>query len=244
MHGLLSKLDKKTLKIVCDAGQLAAGLGFRAYLVGGPMRDLILGRPNLDLDITVEGSGIRLAEIFADLYQTDKITRYPAFKTATVELSKTVVVDLATARKETYSRGGVFPKVMPSDIKDDLFRRDFTINAMAVSINPENWGQMVDPFEGLADLKARRIRILHAKSFVDDPTRILRAARFKARLGFSIESKTLQGLKKAVSAGALDTIKPQRYAKEFDKILKEKKSKEAIQCLKEWGAYRVALKIK
>lgn len=239
---LLYKLDKKILKIVCDAGQLASGLGFHAYLVGGPLRDLILGRANLDLDITVEGQGIRLAEIFADLYQTKNITRYQAFKTATVELSKGLIIDFATARCETYARGGAFPKVMASDIKDDLFRRDFTINAVASSINPENWGKIVDPFGGLNDLSAMRIRVLHPRSFIDDPTRILRAARFKARLGFSMEKKTLQYLQKAVSEGALETIKPQRYKKEFDKILKERRSKEAIQCLKKWGAYREMVK--
>lgn len=238
MYGLLSKLDKKALKIICDAGQLASGLGFRAYLVGGPMRDLILGRLNVDLDIAVEGNGIRLAETFADLYQTINITRYPAFKTATVQISRSLVVDFATARSESYSRGGAFPKVAVSDIKQDLWRRDFTINAIAISINPENWGKLVDPFGGLTDLRARRIRILHPKSFLDDPTRIIRAARFKARLGFSIERKTLQCLKEAVSAGALDTIKPQRYKKDFDKIFKEKTSQKAIQYLKSWKAYR------
>jgi tRNA nucleotidyltransferase (CCA-adding enzyme) len=192
---------------------------------------------NVDLDIAVEGQGIRLAESFADLHSGAKLTRYPAFKTATVHLPGGRLVDFATARKETYKRGGAFPAVEPSNIKNDLFRRDFTVNAMAISINPETWGKLVDFFKGKRDLSARRLRILHAKSFVDDPTRILRLARFKATLGFSVEAKTLQILKSALRMKVLATIKPQRYFKYFKKVLKERYSREAVRCLKLWGAY-------
>lgn len=226
------------MKILCDIGQLAQGFDFRAYLVGGPVRDLILRYPTIDLDITVEGDGIQLAKMFADLYSTKEVLVYQAFKTATVSLSKNSMIDFATARKETYTRGGAFPKVMPSHIKDDLFRRDFTMNAIALSINPDSWGKIVDPYGGVADLKAKRIHILHPKSFLDDPTRILRASRFKTRFNFSIGRKTLQAIKDAIMVGALDSIRSQRYKKEMDKILKEKKSQETIQCLKMWNAYR------
>ena len=147
------------------------------------------------------------------------------------------LVDFATARKETYARGGAFPAVKPSGIKDDLFRRDFTINAMAIAINPETWGKLIDPFEGQADLSSRRIRVLHEKSFLDDPTRILRAARFKARLGFSMEAKTLKLLKSAIKIKVLDTIKPQRYLKDFNKILKEPKSHRSDQMFKIMECY-------
>jgi tRNA nucleotidyltransferase (CCA-adding enzyme) len=238
MTELLSKLDKKLLDIITEVGQLASQLKLNAYLVGGPVRDLILNRSNIDLDITVEDNGMRLAEGFAKAHAGSKLVKYPAFKTATVSLAKGLMVDFATARKETYSKGGVFPKVTPSTIKDDLFRRDFTVNAVAIFINPKTWGKMVDPFDGLKDLRAKKIRILHEKSFVDDPTRIVRAARFKTRLKFSMERDSLQYLKKAVKEGVLDTIKPQRYRKEFNKIIKEECAKEAIACLKSWGAYR------
>jgi tRNA nucleotidyltransferase (CCA-adding enzyme) len=164
--------------------------------------------------------------------------RYLAFKTATVRLPDASLVDFATARKETYVRGGAFPAVKPSVIKDDLQRRDFTINAMAISIDPESWGKLIDPFKGKVDLSSKRIRVLHDKSFLDDPTRILRAARFKARLGFKIEAKTLKLIKAAIKIKVLDTIKPQRYLKDFNKILKEPKSLDAIKCLKSWDAYR------
>ncbi|MBI3602265.1 MAG: CCA tRNA nucleotidyltransferase [Candidatus Omnitrophica bacterium] len=241
MSDLLSRLDRKLLKIVADSGRLADQLGFRAYLVGGPVRDLLLRRSNADLDIVVEGSGIRLAENFAAKHRGAKLVRYPAFKTATVHLPAGRQVDFATARKETYARGGAFPKVESSDIDDDLLRRDFTVNAMAIAINPASWGQVVDPFGGRKDLRSKKIRVLHEKSFIDDPTRILRAARFKTRLGFIIERGTMKLLKAAVAAKALDTIKPQRYLKECNKILKEEKSRLAIQCLQSWNAWKPRL---
>ena len=238
MDKWLLKLDKRSLAIVTLVGQLAEDLGFKAYLVGGPVRDLMLGHKNIDLDITTEGSGIRLAEAFAKVNKTVKIIPYQAFKTATVELNQGQMVDFATARKESYVRGGAFPQVEPSNLRNDLFRRDFTINAMAISICPSSFGKIFDPFKGRDDLKYKRVRVLHANSFIDDPTRILRAARFKTRLGFKVERQTLGQLNEAIRTGALNTIKPQRYKKEFDKILKEKRSKEAIKCLKQWEAYR------
>ena len=193
---------------------------------------------NIDLDIAVEGNGMRLADSFAAANHGAKVTRYPAFKTATVLLPDGSLVDFATARKETYVRGGAFPAVKPSGIKDDLCRRDFTINAMAIAINPEDWGKLIDPFKGRDDLLSKKIRVLHEKSFLDDPTRILRAARFKARLGFGMETKTLKLLKSAIKIKVLDTIKPQRYLKDFNKVLKEPKSLDAIKYLKSWNAYK------
>jgi tRNA nucleotidyltransferase (CCA-adding enzyme) len=252
MRNLLSNLNSKSLNFVRSIGLLAEECGMTAYLVGGPVRDLMLKLPNVDLDITVEtpyklsadkgtgniGNAMRLADVFAGGQAGSKVTKYPAFKTATVLLSDGTLIDFATARSETYVRGGAFPAVKPSRIKDDLFRRDFTINAMAVEINPKSWGKLVDPFKGRVDLTAKKIRVLHEKSFLDDPTRILRAARFKARLGFSIEAKTLKLLKSAIKIKVLETIKPQRYLKDFEKIKKEPKSLEAIKCLKSWNAYK------
>ena len=250
MKNLLSSLNPKSLSLVRSVGVLAQEQGMAAYLVGGSVRDLMLKIPNIDLDITVEAShkpfgyqgtgnfGMRLAESLARLHRGSQLTRYPAFKTATVLLPDGSLVDFATARQETYVRGGAFPAVKPSNIKEDLLRRDFTINAMAIAINPDVWGKLVDPFKGKADLSAKRLRVLHEKSFLDDPTRILRAARFKARLGLKMEAKTLRSLKSAVKIKVLDTIKPQRYLKDFNKVLKEANSKEAVKCLKSWNAYK------
>jgi tRNA nucleotidyltransferase (CCA-adding enzyme) len=234
----LSRLNPGSLALVRSIGVFAQARGVSAYLVGGPVRDLMLKLPNLDLDITVEGNGIRLAESWAALHRGALVTRYPAFKTATVRLADGRLVDFATARKETYACRGAYPKVEPSGIQDDLFRRDFTINAMAISINPETWGRIVDPFGGQADLLSLNLRVLHDKSFLDDATRILRAARFKARLGLKVEAKTLKLIKSAIKMKVLDTIKPQRYLKDFNKILLAPNSKEAVQCLKSWNAYK------
>jgi len=241
MKNLLSRLNPESLGLVRSIGLLAQAQGVAAYLVGGPVRDLMLEFPNVDLDITVEGNGLRLAEEFAALHRGARVTRYPAFKTATVHLPDGSLVDFATARQEIYVRRGAYPAVKPSGIKDDLLRRDFTINAMAIAINPDTWGKLIDPWGGRADLLSRSLRVLHEKSFLDDPTRILRAARFKARLGFRMEAKTLKLLKSAIKIKVLDTIKPQRYLKDFNKILKEPNSEEAIKCLKIWGAYKLLL---
>jgi len=237
MKNILSGLDPVSLQLVRDIGALARARGMKAYLVGGPVRDLILGHPSLDLDITVEGRGIILAQAFAASHKGRAMT-YPAFGTATVTLAGRRKVDFATARKETYARPGAFPAVEFSNIKDDLSRRDFTVNAMAVSIDPRSWGRTVDPFGGRKDLKAKKIRVLHERSFIDDPTRILRAARFSARLGFALERKTLDLLKAALRFEALDCIKPQRYMKEYNRILKEDRPQPALECLKAWRALK------
>lgn len=237
-ENLLLRLNPQSLALVKSIGELAHLQGVKAYLVGGPVRDLMLKHPTIDLDITVEGKGMRLAESFASRHHGARVKLYPAFMTATVYLPNGSLVDFATARAETYARGGAFPAVLPSDIRKDLGRRDFTINAMAIAIIPRNWGQLIDPFGGSADLKQKRIRVLHSKSFQDDPTRILRAARFKERLGFKIEVQTLKFLKSAMKMKVLDTIKPQRYLKDFNKVQQEPQSREIIKCLKSWGAYR------
>jgi tRNA nucleotidyltransferase (CCA-adding enzyme) len=234
----LSRLNPKSLALVRSIGLLASDQGVAAYLVGGPVRDLMLDLPNLDLDIAVEGSGIRLAEAWASQHRGAVVTRYPAFKTATVRLADGRLIDFATARREIYARRGAYPSVKASGIREDLFRRDFTINAMAIAIGPETWGKVIDPLGGQADLKARILRVLHDKSFLDDATRILRAARFTARLGLKVDAKTLKLLRSAIKIKVLDTIRPQRYLKDFNKLLKEPNSKEALEILKSWDAYK------
>lgn len=240
MENLLCRInDPDSMAILRSIGIYGRIDKMKAYLVGGPVRDLMLKSSHVDLDIAVEGNAMHLAAIFANGYKHVKLTRYPAFKTATVHLlDYDKIIDFTTARKEIYARPGAYPKVEPSNIKSDLFRRDFTVNAMAISLNLKTWGKLVDPFGGKEDLSRRRLRVLHEKSFVDDPTRILRLARFKARLGFKIEAATFKLLKSAIRMKVLDTIKPQRYLKDFNKILKEPTSKEAVKYLRSWNAYR------
>jgi tRNA nucleotidyltransferase (CCA-adding enzyme) len=236
MRNILDGLDKKSLEIIKAIGDLADEKKIKAYLVGGPVRDLFLKCQVKDIDIVVEGDAMKVARAFSGLNLGSKVVTYPAFKTASVHLADGRLIDFVTARKERYVRPGAFPAVTSSNIKDDLFRRDFTVNAMALSINNSSFGELVDPWGGFKDLKAKEIRILHEKSFIDDPTRILRAARFKARLGFTLEAKTSKLLKLAIENGALKTIKPQRYAKDLDKILKEKNKAEALKSLQSWKA--------
>lgn len=235
---ILTNLSEPSSVLLRQIGEVAQSQGMKAYLVGGPVRDLLLDSSHIDLDITVEGNGIRLAQKFAKLYPRVKVVAYPAFKTATVFLLHGQQVDFATARRETYKRPGAFPQVVPSCLHDDLFRRDFTINAMAVSICPPTWGKVIDPFGGGRDLRAKKIRVLHKNSFIDDPTRILRAARLAARLHFTFEPATLKLIKEAIEGKALETISKGRYKKEMDKIKKEQASAAAMAYLKSWKALK------
>ena len=238
MKDILLNLNPKALSLIREIGGLAEDKGMKAYLVGGPVRDLMLRIGQIDLDIAVEGNGMGLAEGFSKAHPGARLTKYPAFKTAAVLLPDGTQVDFATARRETYVRPGAYPAVRPSDIKEDLKRRDFTINAMAIAINPQAQGRLIDPWGGREDLSQKRLRVLHDQSFIDDATRILRLARFKARFGFTVERHTLKLLKAGIKIKVLDTIKPQRYRKDFNKILKEPNSKLAVKFLKSWDAYK------
>ena len=211
---------RKIYRLITIIGRLADQRGVVAYVVGGCVRDIILGREILDLDIVVEGDALTLAKTVG---QNEKaiLRRYPQFKTASLQFADGLRVDFATARKEIYSVSGALPVVSPGTISDDLFRRDFTINAIAVRINRERLGQCVDPYGGLNDIKKKKIRVLQEQSFVDDPTRILRAIRFEQRFHFSVERKTLQLLEAALQANVAKNVKPPRYFNEFRKILKE-----------------------
>ena len=226
----LSKLPKDVSRLIHLAGDIAAKDNMPAYLVGGIVRDLILGVKNFDLDIVVEGDGIKFAHDFARTLEA-KITCHSRFCTATVNLGKAAKVDIATARKETYPAPAHLPQVSPGRLKDDLCRRDFTINAMALGISGIDFAKIIDNFDGLIDLRAKRIRVLHDKSFIDDPTRILRAVRFEQRYGFRIEPRTLSLLKEAVSMKMLEKVQPQRLRDELVLIFKEDEPKKCIRRL-------------
>lgn len=234
MKSILKSLDRWSLSTVRKVKALAAKEGVNVFLVGGIVRDLMLKRKNIDLDFIVESNAIVLAKKFASMEKV-MVLNHPQFMTATVTLSGRCL-DFATARKETYAYFGALPAVSPGTIKEDLFRRDFTINAMALSLLNNDLTVLVDPFGGEKDLKAKKVRILHAKSFEDDPTRILRAVRFEQRLSFKIEARTLRYLKKAVLENYPSYVKPPRYFAEFIKILKEEKPLPALKRLKQLGA--------
>ena len=153
------------------------------------MRDILLGEPGFDVDLAVEGDGQAFAQALARELG-GRVQPHDAFGTAVVEYGDDEHVDVVTARRERYDAPAVLPTVEPSTIEDDLFRRDFAINAMAVGLTGEAAGRLVDPFEGRRDLDARTIRVLHDGSFVDDPTRIFRAVRYASRYGFELDEHT------------------------------------------------------
>lgn len=231
----LSALRKEILALVKEVGRHAQAQDLCAYLVGGVVRDLILKRGNLDLDFVIEGDAIKFAKAFAKAKKADVVV-YPQFGTATITLKNGLKFDLATARKERYPYSGALPVVEKGSLADDIFRRDFTINTLALAVNPNRFAELIDLFDGLADLKARKIRILHDQSFVDDPTRILRAVRFEQRLGFKIDERTLSLLRQALSEGVEKNVKLPRYFEEFKKILGEPHQEKYLQRLLDLSA--------
>ena len=237
MKVLFNSVDKKISGVIRDVSGEADRQGLRAFIVGGFVRDLILKRKNLDLDFVIKGDGILFAKSLAKKFKA-AITVYGQFQTATVALPQGLRFDVATSRKETYPYPGALPVVTPAGLREDLFRRDFTINAMAGSINRDRFGELNDGIGGLEDLKGKNIRVLHSKSFIDDPTRILRAVRFEQRFRFTIEKITLALLKDAVSQNAAARVKPPRYFEEFKKILQEDEIKKGVRRLADLGCMK------
>lgn len=197
---------------------IADYLGFEAYLVGGPVRDRMLGVATTDLDIAVVGDAVTVAEKLASDIN-GRLTAHQRFGTATVTAGS-LTIDLVTARREIYSSPGALPDVEPGGIADDLARRDFTINAMAMPL-PASIGELVDPHQGQADLESGLIRVLHADSFRDDPTRILRAVRYAARFGFTIEPETATLMSQALAARAFSTLTGDRVRHELERTFRE-----------------------
>jgi tRNA nucleotidyltransferase (CCA-adding enzyme) len=199
-----------------------------AYLVGGAVRDLLLDRGRADIDLVVVGDAAALAaRLGAEPVEHER------FATAKVRLDEHEV-DVATARAERYPHPGALPEVEPAgEIETDLARRDFTINAMALPL--QGTAELIDPFGGLADLEAGLLRVLHARSFVDDPTRALRAARYAARFGFALEPETAELLR----ATALDTVSADRRQAELLRLAAEPEATRAFALLAEWGLVEV-----
>ena len=214
-------------------GRLAQAQGVRAYAVGGCVRDWVLKIPAVtDLDLAVEGDGIAFAKHVAGALGGSMVA-HQQFGTATLQLRR-LRIDVATCRKETYAEPAAYPKVTAGRLRDDLFRRDFTVNAMAMAIASETFGRLVDPFKGMADLKAKRLRILHARSFMDDPSRILRAVRFAQRYQLTVEPRTRRALREAVAAGMLERLNRGRWRKEFERMTQEPRPLACLSLLAQW----------
>ncbi len=228
------QLPAELVELVQTAGEVAAGMGTGLYLVGGAVRDLLLGRTNLDLDLVVEGNAIDLAQKLLRV-KPGRITTHPRFNTAKVQHGRWNI-DLATARSETYAKPGALPTVKPGSLSDDLFRRDFTVNAMAVNLNPVSYGELIDPCGGRDDLKSRLVRVLHDGSFIDDATRIWRGLRYEQRLDFRLEPDTLKLLKR--DAPMLATISGDRLRHELELALKEDYPEKVLLRAQELGVLR------
>ena len=211
--------------------ELAVHRNEQVYLVGGSVRDLLLDRPHVDLDVAVEGDAIGLARELAEARE-GRVVAHPAFGTASVALGS-ARIDLAQARAETYSRPGALPTVRPESIEEDLRRRDFTINAMALRLTAPAAGELLDPQDGRRDLQQRLIRVLHDASFQDDATRMLRAVRYEVRLGFRLEEKTERLLRRDLAY--LDTISGARLRAELVAIFFEERSTEMLARCQELG---------
>ena len=184
-----AQTDPELWALILRLGSLANERGSSLFLVGGRVRDLLLGRESADFDLVVEGDALEIVKALAE-DQGGEAVVHPRFGTATYRRGE-LAFDLATSRTEEYSRPGVLPDVRPGPIEEDLKRRDFTVNAMAIRLSPPNAGRLLDRFGGRADLNKGLVRVLHEGSFVDDPTRIMRAIRYEQRLGFQIETTTL-----------------------------------------------------
>lgn len=238
-------LSEEVYEILRIAGSLAEEMELGAYLVGGTVRDLLMRRPSPDIDIVVEGDGIAFAHELAKKID-GKVTPHPRFATAKIlkEIKKNgeikkFYIDIATARTEYYESPAALPKVETSSIKKDLYRRDFTINALAVKLNTKDFGLLIDFFGGQRDIKDKKIRVLHNLSFVEDPTRAIRAIRFSEKLGFKISKHTENLIKLAVKMNIFDKLKGPRLYEELILLLKETLPHNSIKRLGNYGLLKL-----
>jgi tRNA nucleotidyltransferase (CCA-adding enzyme) len=235
---LKERLPRKVLKLLKNFGQVSDMLGYNAYLVGGLVRDVFLRRENLDVDIVVEGDGIKFAQEFAEHYDA-RVRSHPKFGTAVLIFPDGFKVDVATARMEYYEAPGAPPVVETSSLKLDLYRRDFTINTLAIKLNKRSYGTLIDYFGGQEDIKEKQLRVLHNLSFVEDPTRVLRAIRFEQRFGFKIGKLTLALIKNAVKINCFKDLSGRRLFLELKLILNEQDPIRAIERLNEFDLLQI-----
>ena len=222
------RLPSAMYDILHQAGELADKGDVSVYAVGGFVRDILLDTPNTDLDLVVEGDGIAYARRLAR-HMGGRVRAHPKFQTAVVVLPGGQHIDVATARLEYYEYPAALPTVELSSIKMDLFRRDFTINALAVQLNKGQFGRLVDFFGAQRDIKNKVVRVLHSLSFVEDPTRILRAVRFAERYSFKIGGQTERLIKNALDLGMISKLSGSRLFHEMCLIFEEKT---ALSCLR------------
>ena len=233
------RLSSDTRALLESIGRLAAARGARAFLVGGMVRDLWRDAEmtSADLDVVVEGDGLAVAREFARALG-GSVREHRRFLTASVEAPRTGRIDVTTARSERYESRGALPRVMPAGIDQDLRRRDFTINAMAIELHSGAFG-LLDPLGGRAALVRRRLRVLHPLSYVEDPTRMFRAARYATRFGFAQDAATARARALALRLVPYAALSGQRLAAELERILAEARAELTLSRLGTDGAFRL-----
>ena len=240
LSGMLNeRLPKNVVTLLKELGDIADALGYGIYLVGGLVRDIFLKFENLDVDIVIEGNGIKFAREFAKTHPA-RVRSHQKFGTAVLIFPDGFKVDVATARIEYYKSPGAPPIVETSSLKLDLYRRDFTMNTLAVSISKRSFGTLIDYFGAQKDIKDKALRVLHNLSFVEDPTRMLRAIRFEQRFGFTIGKLTLALMKTAAKMDWTDSLASRRILSELKLILKEQDPISTLVRLKEFDLLKFA----
>jgi len=231
------RLPRRMQNLLVELGKAGDEVGYSVYAVGGFVRDLLMGVENFDLDIVVEGDGIRFAEAFEQKVIC-RIRTHKKFGTAVILFPDRLKVDVATARLEFYDAPAALPTVESGSIKMDLYRRDFTINTLAIHLNPRAFGELIDFFGGVKDIKEKVIRVLHNLSFVEDPTRVFRAIRFEQRLGFLIAKHAQNLMKNAVKTGFMERLSGGRIFSEVVLILQEENPIPTLKRMKDFDLLR------
>jgi tRNA nucleotidyltransferase (CCA-adding enzyme) len=234
---LLNRLPARVAVVLRVVGRLADAQGMKVYLVGGVVRDLLLHRPTFDLDLAVEGDGIAMARLVSGRFRTS-LTVFDRFATARLQFPSGLRMDIATMRKESYALPAELPEVEPASLAEDLYRRDFTINAMAIQLNAGQVGQLIDCHGGQKDLRNRTIRVLHEKSFEDDPTRTFRAVRFEQRFKGRLEANTQRLLRAAAATDLIDRLSGPRLCNEWFLLFAERDPSRAMDRLSQLNLFR------
>jgi tRNA nucleotidyltransferase (CCA-adding enzyme) len=230
------RFPERIHNLLMEFGGVGDVLGYAVYAVGGFVRDLLLKVENFDVDIVVEGDGIRFAEALEKKVPC-RIRTHRKFGTAIILFPDGLKVDVATARWEVYDSPAALPTVESASIKMDLYRRDFTVNTLAIQLNPKAFGELIDFFGGVKDVKEKTIRVLHNLSFVEDPTRVFRAIRFEQRFGFQIGKHTQNLMRNAVKVGFLERLSGGRVLSELILILREEDPLPALKRMRDFNLF-------
>lgn len=234
----LNYFPERILNLLKIAGQIAEQENSKLFLIGGMIRDLMLDRENYDLDLVLEGDLKNFLDHFSKEIDS-KISYNEQFGTASINLKSKFSIDFATSRKEEYLNSGALPRVEKTNILEDLFRRDYTVNALALSLNPDDWGKLYDFFSAREDLQKKQLKALHRFSFLDDPTRIIRGVRLALDLDFTFENETRKLIKEALKLGDFSELSSARVFKEIKIMFEGKFDKDTVNLISEFPIFKL-----